>query len=168
MHYHCWVDTWWGWVHNLVLIGFDRQTRIQKSLKFGLIWFDLGEAFSIFFQYRLHLYYTFIYMKAWMAGGETQEVFCSIRKQILAPRNCIKIDLNIFSCVLDPDVLCSWYITYLPTFNKRSGKVNGEKSFRKYLIYEKGFQFANLWHIPNTRANTLNQIQHRSLVFNIL
>ena len=167
MHYHCWVDTWWGWVHNLVLIGFNRQTRIQKSLKFGFFQIWVKHC-QFFFQYRLHLYYTFIYMKAWMAGGETQEVFCSIRKQISAPRNCIKIDLNIFSCVLDPDVLCSWYITYLPTFKKRSGKVNGEKSFRKYLIYEKGFQFANLWHIPNTRANTLNQIQHRSLVFNIL
>ena len=58
-------------------------------------------------------------------------------------------------------------ITYLLLI-KDQGKLMGEKSFRKYLIYEKGLQFAKLWHIPNTRANTLNQIQHKSLVFNIL
>ena len=61
LHYYCWADTWWGWVHNLVLIGFFRQTRIQKSLKFGFfqIW---AKHFQFFFQYRLHLYYTFIYI----------------------------------------------------------------------------------------------------------
>ena len=73
-----------------------------------------------------------------MAGGETQEVFSSIRTNLSLNTilNGIKTDLNFF-LALDFDV-------QKITFLKRSGKLMGKKSFRKYLIYRKGFRFAKL------------------------
>ena len=103
----------WFWSVLIDKPGFRRVWSLVFS-RFG--WSIVNFFFNTDSIYIILLY---IWKLEWQ-GGETQEVFCSIRKQISAPRNCIKIDLNIFSCVLDPDVLCSWYITYLPTFNKRS------------------------------------------------